>query len=215
MSNILGLANPLTDITPTTTLGNLVDIYIGVLALAVFGVAVGKLGILGVTEQLVRRQHALIDRLLNRPPNSPPPELLGFAFFLLLVLPVLVCAASVVFGGVVAAAETFAYNAWAPVDKQGIQASGDGDGGNADGSGYWSFNQGFLYIISNVLGYGTPLTNVTPTNWIAQAIAPVKSFAEDYFSALHSALRARILILVWQCSALFVTGCTPIHSHSA
>ena len=59
--------------------------------------------------------------------------------------------------------------------------------GNADGSGYWSFNQGFLYIISNVLGYGTPLTNVTPTNWIAQGIAPVTSFAEDYFrlNALH------------------------------
>jgi len=124
VSNILGMANPLTTYTPDNTATIVLDMYVAVTALITFGIMLNFVNLFEIPKAL----NTLLYRLL---PNTTIVTVIALG----VVLPASICVMACLFGVGLAWAEQ------------------------------WAWNDGILYVLSNLLGLGNPLTDVIPTTF--------------------------------------------------
>lgn len=159
VSNLLGMANPLTDYNPTgVTVAIILDMYVAITALVVFGIMLNVVNLFEVPKAL----NSFIGIVTKN-------EFLKAFIALVILIPIwnaILCAA---FGVLLALAEQ------------------------------WSMRDGILYVFTNTLGLGTPLTNVVPTSIggslfdiviSSMALGYIAIFA-DYVTVLNPSKLAR------------------------
>ena len=128
-SNLLSMATNLTDYNPNDPAGIMIDVYVSVVALLLFGIVINVVNLFRVPEEINRTIERFVKgRILV------PAIALGF------VVPLLVALIAVVCGSILGVAEG------------------------------WSVRDGILYVFSNLLSLGTPLTDVLPTTMVGDII---------------------------------------------
>jgi hypothetical protein len=157
-SNLLNMATPLTNFNPNNVIGVVIDVYVSMVALLMFGIILNIVNIFQVPLVINRQiEYVVTGKFLV------PVIALGF------VIPLLVAIIAFVFGSILAAAEG------------------------------WNVVDGIYYVFGNLLGLGTPLTNVTPLTVMGDMIdIIISSFAlgcvavfVDYVTVLNPARYVR------------------------
>lgn len=157
-SNLLSMSNPLTEFNPANAPGVVIDIYVSVLALLLFGVVLNVVNLFQVPLAINRMIEVFVTGAFIVP---------FVAIFILIPLSVGVTAG--VFGSILAKFEG------------------------------WSVKDGVFYVIGNLLGLGTPLTDVLPLTLAGDVFdIIISSFAlgtlavfVDYVTILNPARYAR------------------------
>lgn len=136
-SNILNLANPLTEFTPVKPLSIVIDVYVTIIALLLLGLVLNIVHTFQIP--------TAIDRLVKRCVSN---HFVVHAIVIAFIIPLFLVFLSSIFGSLLAFLE-----GWKVVD-------------------------GIYYILSNLLGLATPLTDVLPTTYGGDIIdIIVSSFA--------------------------------------
>mmetsp|Transcript_4218 Transcript_4218/g.10175 ORF Transcript_4218/g.10175 Transcript_4218/m.10175 type:complete len:230 (+) Transcript_4218:448-1137(+) len=166
VSNLLGMANPLTDYSPSGTIGGVIlDMYVAVVSLVCFGILLNIVNLFDVPIAM----NQFIQRFVTN--NAFLVPLIALCIIIPLINGVL-CAA---FGALLALVEG------------------------------WSVKDGILYVLSNTLGLGTPLTDKSPSTLYGALLDVILSstalgymaiFA-DYVTILNPSSAVRRVIRSW------------------
>lgn len=153
-SNLLNMSNPLTDFNPTDAAGIVIDMYVSVVALLLFGIVLNIVNIFQVPVAINRT----IERCIRGAFVVP-------FVAIVVVIPLSLAAIAGVFGSILAALEG------------------------------WSVKDGVYYVLGNLIGLGTPLTEVLPTTVVGDVLDIIISSLAlgtlavfvDYVTALNPA----------------------------